>query len=95
MDESERMAPDRIGLGEDALRRLLEVGRTLVSELDLQSVLRRVLETARELTGARYAALGILDEGKEELERFITGWTVSRVAGPPSVKSRGGATANY
>jgi signal transduction histidine kinase len=66
------MAPDRIGLGEDALRRLLEVGRTLVSELDLQSVLRRVLETARELTGARYAALGILDEGKEGLERFIT-----------------------
>jgi hypothetical protein len=28
-------------------------------------VLRRVLETARELTGARYAALGILDERRE------------------------------
>jgi signal transduction histidine kinase len=72
IDEDEQMAGDRIGLGEDALRRLLEVGRTLVSELDLESVLRRLLETARELTGARYAALGILDEGKEELERFIT-----------------------
>jgi signal transduction histidine kinase len=72
IDEDEQMARDRIGLGEDALRRLLEVGRTLVSELDLESVLRRLLETARELTGARYAALGILDEGKEELERFIT-----------------------
>ena len=66
------MPHDRIGLGEDALRRLLEVGRILVSELDLESVLRRVLETARDLTGARYAALGILDEGEEELERFIT-----------------------
>jgi signal transduction histidine kinase len=72
MDQGEQMARDRVGLGEDALRRLLEVGRTLVSELDLQSVLTRVLETARELTGAHYAALGILDESKQELERFIT-----------------------
>ena len=54
------------------LSRLIEVGRTLVAELDLEVVLRRVLEVGRELTGARYAALGILDEGKNELERFIT-----------------------
>jgi len=65
------MAPDRIRLGEDELRRLLEVGRTLVAELDLESVLQRVLDTARELTAARYAALGILDERKDELERFL------------------------
>jgi signal transduction histidine kinase len=71
-DERGQTSPDPIRLGEDALRRLLEVGRTLVSELDLESVLRRVLETAGELTGARYAALGILDERKEELERFLT-----------------------
>jgi GAF domain-containing protein len=58
-------------LGEERLRRLLEVGRTLVAELQLESVLRQVLETARELTGARYAALGILDERKQELERFL------------------------
>jgi len=31
-----------------------------------------VLETAREITGARYAALGILDDDRRELERFIT-----------------------
>jgi signal transduction histidine kinase len=31
-----------------------------------------VLETARELTGARYAALGILDRDRHELERFVT-----------------------
>ena len=51
---------------------LMELGRELVSELDLEAVLQRVLELARELTGARYAALGILDERKTELERFIT-----------------------
>ena len=66
------MAPDRATLGQEQLARLLAVGRALVSELDLESVLDQVLETARELTSARYAALGILDEGKVELERFLT-----------------------
>jgi signal transduction histidine kinase len=53
------------------LAKLLEVGRTLVAELDVEALLGRILETARELTGARYAALGVLDERKEELERFL------------------------
>ena len=58
-------------LDRDQLSRLLEVGRGLVSELDLEAVLRQVLEVARDLTGARYAALGILDPEKKELERFL------------------------
>lgn len=53
-------------------RRLIEVGRALVARLDLEGVLEMVLDAARELTGARYAALGILDEGKRELDRFLT-----------------------
>jgi signal transduction histidine kinase len=59
-------------LDERRLRRLLEAGRALVAELDLEALLRRLLEEARQLTGARYAALGILAEGREGLERFIT-----------------------
>jgi signal transduction histidine kinase len=43
-----------------------------VAELNLPTVLDRVLDVAREITGARYAALGILDESKEELEQFLT-----------------------
>lgn len=43
-----------------------------MTELDLGVVLDRVLETAREITGARYAALGILDEERSELEQFLT-----------------------
>jgi len=35
-------------------------------------VLDQVLETAREITGARYAALGVLDRDRRELDRFIT-----------------------
>jgi signal transduction histidine kinase len=59
----------RLGRGE--LERLLELGRRLVSELDLDAVLAQVLEAARELTGARYAALGVLDESRTRLQRFI------------------------
>jgi signal transduction histidine kinase len=59
-------------LDDQRLRRLIDVGRSLVSELDLEVVLERVLDVARELTGARYAALGILDDRRQELERFLT-----------------------
>jgi signal transduction histidine kinase len=59
-------------LDQARMRRLLEVGRTLVSELDPDKVLDLVLETARELTCARYAALGVLDVERARLERFIT-----------------------
>ena len=59
------------GLDEHRLRRLLEVGRGLVSELHREKILQRLLEVARELTGARYAAIGILDADRRELERFL------------------------
>jgi signal transduction histidine kinase len=61
-----------VTLREQRLERLLELGRSLVEDLDLELVLKRVLEAGRELTGARYAALGILDSRREELERFLT-----------------------
>lgn len=57
---------------EDMLRRLLDVGRTLVSELDTEAVLERILDEARAITGARYVAVGVLDEQRSELERFLT-----------------------
>jgi signal transduction histidine kinase len=54
------------------MRGLLEVGRALLAELDFDAVLDKVLQTARDLTGARYAALGVLNAERTELERFIT-----------------------
>jgi signal transduction histidine kinase len=59
-------------LEEARLRRLVELGPALVSELDLETVLDRLLETAREVTGAKYAALGVLDSARRELDRFLT-----------------------
>src|ERR1051326_4412911 len=63
---------DSGALDERRLRELIEVGRSLVAELDPEIVFRRLLEVACELTAARYAALGVLDEDRHELERFIT-----------------------
>jgi signal transduction histidine kinase len=60
------------GADEDQLRRLLRAGRALVSERDVESVLEQILEGAREVTRARYAALGVLDETRTQLERFLT-----------------------
>jgi signal transduction histidine kinase len=44
----------------------------LVGELDPETVLDRILKEAREITGAKYAALGALNEDRTELERFLT-----------------------
>ncbi|HVX32330.1 MAG TPA: GAF domain-containing sensor histidine kinase [Solirubrobacterales bacterium] len=60
-----------VGPEDDRFRRLVEVGSSLLSELDLEAVLPAVVEAARELTGAEYAALGVLDPEGRELERFI------------------------
>src|SRR5215217_2360950 len=57
---------------EARLRRLLDVGRSLIAELEPDVLLDRLLEVAQELTGARYAAIGVLDERRETLERFLT-----------------------
>ncbi|WP_210490924.1 GAF domain-containing sensor histidine kinase [Patulibacter sp. SYSU D01012] len=59
-------------LDDHRLRRLIAVGRSFVSELDPETLLDEILVAAQELTGARYAALGILDERRELLARFLT-----------------------
>jgi len=55
-----------------AVLRVLDVARSVLAELDLEVVLERVLAAAKELTGARYAALGVLAESRTELSRFLT-----------------------
>src|SRR6476619_2423966 len=57
---------------ESRYRALLEATLSLSSELSLDSLLQRIVDTAASLTGARYAALGVIDETGAELERFVT-----------------------
>src|SRR5947207_2588062 len=44
------------------MRRLLDAVLSVSSDLDLPTVLRRIVEAAADLVDARYAALGVLDE---------------------------------
>ena len=53
-------------------RSVLGIARGVLSDLDLETVLERVLASACELTGARYAALGVLDAPRGALARFLT-----------------------
>lgn len=56
----------------DRHQALVTAGIALTSELSLDGVLQTLVRSAVELSGARYAALGVLDESGEALERFIT-----------------------
>jgi signal transduction histidine kinase len=63
------------------LRRLLDAVLFLGSELRVPTVLRRIVEAGCELVGARYGALGVLDERRQGLSEFITiGMTAQQIA---------------
>ena len=69
--------PDQL----DRLRVLVEAGIALSSELSLDDLLKKLAETAAALTGARYAALGVIDQSGTGLERFVhTGIDAETVA---------------
>ncbi|HLE99902.1 MAG TPA: GAF domain-containing protein [Gaiellaceae bacterium] len=56
----------------DRLRVLVDAGIALSSELSLDALLQKIVDTAAQLTGARYAALGVVDPSGSRLERFLT-----------------------
>jgi len=61
-----------VSASQGRLRALLDAGRALTSELSLDALLQRLVQAAADLTGARYAALGVIDRSGQELERFVT-----------------------
>ena len=57
---------------EERFRRLLSAGTAIYSQHTLAGVLQQVVDAAREVVGARYAALGVLDSSGTALSEFIT-----------------------
>jgi signal transduction histidine kinase len=55
---------------QERLRRLLNANRSIVQELSLPAVLHRIVDTARDVAGARYAALGAIG-ADGSLEQFV------------------------
>jgi signal transduction histidine kinase len=52
------------------LRQLLKASHSIVQELSLPAVLRRLVTTAKDVSGAKYAALGVIG-GDGTLEQFL------------------------
>ncbi len=63
---------DALSVTEGRLRALFAAGLAVTSELSLDALLHRLVNVAAELTGARYAALGVIDANGSELEQFVT-----------------------
>ena len=72
------------------LRALLATVGLIASDLDLNTTLQRIVDAAAELSGARYAALGVLDEGVPErrVREFVTHGVSAderlRIGAPPT-----------
>lgn len=58
--------------GVERLQALLEGGMVLAKELSLELVLQNIAEVARKVLGAKYGAVGMLNEDGEGLGQFIT-----------------------
>jgi signal transduction histidine kinase len=58
--------------GVEQLRALVEAGMVLAKELSLESVLRKIAELACKVLGAKYGAVGVLNEDGQGLSQFIT-----------------------
>ncbi|MCX3063090.1 PP2C family protein-serine/threonine phosphatase [Streptomyces beihaiensis] len=56
----------------ERLQGLLDAVLAISRETDLSAVLRRIVTTAMDMVGARYGALGVLDESGEFLTEFVT-----------------------
>ena len=63
------------------LHKLLQANRAVVEELDLRTVLHRVLDAAVDLVGARYGAVAVLDDDGRVTEFIHVGMDDETVAG--------------
>ena len=65
------VSPDRPTLS-GAAEALFEAVTAISSDLDLRSVLTRLVESATRLTGAQYAAMGVIGGSGDDLVEFVT-----------------------
>jgi hypothetical protein len=73
---------ERLRRANDRVQALLNAVLVISRELDLPVVLRQIVGTAMDLVGARYGALGVLDEEGTALAEFIpTGLTEQEYRG--------------
>ena len=71
----------------ERFERLLAAGVAIFSRHELEHVLQEVVDAARDVVGARYAALGVLGEDRTSVAQFVTSGldeaTRHRIGDPP------------
>lgn len=75
-------------MDDDRVRSLLDAFLAIGSDLDLQAVLRRIIEVAVSLADARYGALGVISSDGQGLSQFlvvgIEDETIERIGALPA-----------
>jgi len=66
------ISADEIIRVRDRFERLLAAGAAIHARHDVDHVLQEVVDAARDVVGARYAALGVLSEDRQTLAQFAT-----------------------
>ena len=64
-----------------AIDKLVQAGVALTSTQTFGEVLQTLVDTARDIVDARYAALGVLDPASHHLADFVTSG-IARTTGP-------------
>jgi len=71
----------------ERFERLLAAGIAIFSRHDIEHVLQQVVDAARDVVGARYAALGVLGDDRATLVQFVTSGldeaTRKKIGDPP------------
>ena len=74
------------GIPVDRFKALTEAAATVVGTAQLEALLGRLVETAKETTGAKYAALGVIGDHKQLIEfvyRGVDAETARKIGHPP------------
>ena len=74
------------GIPVDRFKALTEAAATVVGTAQLEALLGRLVETAKETTGAEYAALGVIGDHKQLIEfvyRGVDEETAKKIGHPP------------
>jgi signal transduction histidine kinase len=62
----------QVGRSDAAFAAMSDVVLAIASELSVEPVLRKLVDAARELVGARYAAIGVPDDDGDGFAQFLT-----------------------
>src|SRR5690606_10269489 len=74
------------GIPVERFKALTEAAATVVGTAQLEALLGRLVETAKETTGAKYAALGVIGDHKQLIEfvyRGVDEETARKIGHPP------------